>query len=81
MQMALLKSFEDAYSFKDAQTKITRLEKFDAWEPDDLKRLEQAGKKNRQIAGAWGVDEGIRRILEKFKPSTSAEVSIDDLPF
>ncbi len=79
---AILRSFEEASSFTDATSKIELIEKIDTWSQSDLKRLKESPTKNRQISGAFHVEEKINSILKKLKfIDIQPEIRPEDLPF
>lgn len=65
MAPAVVKMFEDSWSYADAKRNVDYVKRIKRWSPPLLRRLEQAVESNRQIEEAFGVPEQIRYLVQQ----------------
>jgi hypothetical protein len=59
--------FEDSGTFAAAKEHLTYLEELKTWDPSFSKRLKTAVDANSQLSGAWGVPEGVERLIKGWR--------------
>jgi len=65
MAPAVVKMFEDSWSYADAKRNVEHVTRIKRWSPPLLRRLEQAVESNRQIADAYHVPEQVRYLVQQ----------------
>ena len=66
MALALLKRFEDSYSFVNAKDNMSLLEEIDYWEPQFEERIRRAIESNDQISKSWGVPRRAESLIRNW---------------
>ncbi len=64
MTEPVVAAFERSGSFQEAKLRVQRVTRLKVWTPALLRRLASAPSINTQIAGAWGVPEQIRELID-----------------
>jgi hypothetical protein len=67
MATALVATFQASSSFYAARRNVTLLDKVSAWTPELLEEIENAIARNRNLAGAYGVPECVRDLINKYR--------------
>jgi hypothetical protein len=75
MMEALISSFESAKSFNAPIAISKKMEGVKYISADQLRRLESACAENSIVKESWYVPEQIQKIVQRFKPPTSADIS------
>lgn len=67
MASVLIALFEASGSFATAKERLSYLEELETWDPSFSKRLKTAVDANSQVSGAWGVPDGVERLVKAWR--------------